>query len=267
MFSGIRSILNGLTSDPGGTIITLLYVAVCILFSLILHECAHGWVAYKCGDPTAKMLGRLTLNPAKHLDPFGTICMVFLHVGWARPVPVNPRNFRHFRRDYIMVSLAGIITNLLLCFLSLIISALLCRVIYNSYVLDYVRQTGLQNNMIDVYHMYMPNAIYNGEFQVVAGNLNSGAEWALFVQRFFLMLATMNLGLAVFNLLPVPPLDGYRFLDMFVFRGKLMIDQRIAQLISLGFMVLLLSGVFDSLLSLVNGTVFGFFSNIAGALV
>ena len=139
--------------------------------------------------------------------------------------------------------------------------------IYNSYVLDYVRQTGLQNNMIDVYHMYMPNAIYNGEFQVVAGNLNSGAEWALFVQRFFLMLATMNLGLAVFNLLPVPPLDGYRFLDMFVFRGKLMIDQRIAQLISLGFMVLLLSGVFDSLLSLVNGTVFGFFSNIAGALV
>ena len=267
MFSGITQWINDLTTNPSATLITLAYTAACILFSLILHECAHGWVAYKCGDPTAKMLGRLTLNPAKHLDPFGTICMVFLHVGWARPVPVNPRNFRHFRRDYIMVSLAGIITNLLLCFLSLIISALLCRVIYNSYVLDYVRQTGLQNNMIDVYHMYMPNAIYNGEFQVVAGNLNSGAEWALFVQRFFLMLATMNLGLAVFNLLPVPPLDGYRFLDMFVFRGKLMIDQRIAQLISLGFMVLLLSGVFDSLLSLVNGTVFGFFSNIAGTLV
>lgn len=267
MFSGITQWINDLTTNPSATLITLAYTAACILFSLILHECAHGWVAYKCGDPTAKMLGRLTLNPAKHLDPFGTICMVFLHVGWARPVPINPRNFRHFRRDYIMVSLAGIITNLLLCFLSLIISALLCRVIYNSYVLDYVRQTGLQNNMIDVYHMYMPNAIYNGEFQVVAGNLNSGAEWALFVQRFFLMLATMNLGLAVFNLLPVPPLDGYRFLDMFVFRGKLMIDQRIAQLISLGFMVLLLSGVFDSLLSLVNGTVFGFFSNIAGTLV
>ena len=189
MFSGITQWINDLTTNPSATLITLAYTAACILFSLILHECAHGWVAYKCGDPTAKMLGRLTLNPAKHLDPFGTICMVFLHVGWARPVPVNPRNFRHFRRDYIMVSLAGIITNLLLCFLSLIISALLCRVIYNSYVLDYVRQTGLQNNMIDVYHMYMPNAIYNGEFQVVAGNLNSGAEWALFVQRFFLMLA------------------------------------------------------------------------------
>ena len=213
------------------------------------------------------MLGRLTLNPAKHLDPFGTICMVFLHIGWAKPVPINPRNFRHYRINYIMVSLAGIITNLLLCFLSLAVSALLCRVIYNSYVLEYVRKTGLQNNMIDVYHMYMPNAIFSGNFQVVAGNVNPGAEWALFVQRFFLMLATMNLGLAVFNLLPVPPLDGYRFLDMFVFKGKLMLDPRITQMISLGFMVLLLSGVFDNLLSLVNGTVFGFFSNIVGALV
>ncbi len=267
MFSGITQWIQDLTSDPSGTLITLAYVAVCILFSLILHECAHGWVAYKCGDPTAKMLGRLTLNPAKHLDPFGTICMVFLHVGWAKPVPINPRNFRHFRRDYILVSLAGIITNLLLCFISLVISALLCRIIYNSYILDYVRKTGLQNNLIDVYHMYLPSAVYSGEFQVVAGNLNPGSEWALFAQRFFLMLATMNLGLAVFNLLPVPPLDGYRFLDMFVFKGRLMIDQRIAQMVSLAFMVLLLSGVFDKLLSLVNGTVFGFFSSIAGALV
>ena len=267
MFSGITQWIQDLTSDPSGTLITLAYVAVCILFSLILHECAHGWVAYKCGDPTAKMLGRLTLNPAKHLDPFGTICMVFLHVGWAKPVPINPRNFRHFRRDYILVSLAGIITNLLLCFISLVISALLCRIIYNSYILDYVRKTGLQNNLIDVYHMYLPSAVYSGEFQVVAGNLNPGSEWALFAQRFFLMLATMNLGLAVFNLLPVPPLDGYRFLDMFVFKGRLMIDQRIAQMVSLAFMVLLLSVVFDKLLSLVNGTVFGFFSSIAGALV
>ena len=267
MFSGITQWINDLTANPSATLITLAYTALCILFSLILHECAHGWVAYRCGDPTAKMLGRLTLNPAKHLDPFGTICMIFLHVGWARPVPINPRNFRHFRRDYIMVSLAGIVTNLLLCFLSLVISALLCRVIYTSYLLDYVREQGLQDNLLDVYKMMYPRAIYQGEFLVVGGSINSGAEWALFVQRFFLMLATMNLGLAVFNLLPVPPLDGYRFLDMFVFKGKLMIDQRIAQFISLGFMVLLLSGVFDRLLSIVNGTVFGFFSNIAGALV
>ena len=129
MFSGITEWINDLSADPSGTLITLAYIAVCILFSLILHECAHGWVALKCGDPTAKMLGRLTLNPAKHLDPVGTICMVFLRVGWAKPVPINPRNFRKFRRDYILVSLAGIVTNLLLCLASLIISALLCRLI------------------------------------------------------------------------------------------------------------------------------------------
>ena len=86
MFSGITSILDGLRTDPGGTIITLLYVAVCILFSLIIHECAHGYAALKCGDPTAKWLGRLTLDPRKHLDPLGTICMVFLRIGWAKPV-------------------------------------------------------------------------------------------------------------------------------------------------------------------------------------
>nr|MCR5567011.1 site-2 protease family protein [Clostridiales bacterium] len=100
MFSGITSTLNGLTRDPAGTILTLVYVAVCILFSLILHECAHGYVALKCGDPTAKWMGRLTLDPRKHLDPLGTICMIFMRIGWAKPVPINPRNFRNYRRDY-----------------------------------------------------------------------------------------------------------------------------------------------------------------------
>lgn len=267
MFSGVTDFIDGLTTDPSGTLITLAYVAVCILFSLILHECAHGWVALKCGDPTAKMLGRLTLNPAKHLDPFGTVCMVLLHFGWAKPVPVNPRNFRHFRRDYILVSMAGIIVNVLLCVISLVISALLCRFIYNAYLIDYVRQNGLQNNLIDSYHMMFPYAISNGDFQIVSGNVMPGAEWAMYLQRFFLMLAEMNLALAVFNLIPVPPLDGYRFLDMFVFRGKLMLDPRISQMISLGFMILLLSGVLNRLIGTVNSFVFGNLSSFISMLV
>ena len=156
MFSGITEWINELMADPSGTLITLAYVAVCILFSLILHECAHGWVAWKCGDPTAKMLGRLTQNPMKHLDPFGTICMVFLRVGWAKPVPINPRNFRNYRRDYIMVSLAGIVTNLLLFIASLTAAALLCHVIYKPVILEYMHEKGLQNNLIDLYHMYIP---------------------------------------------------------------------------------------------------------------
>lgn len=250
MFSSITQWFSNLQANPSGTLITLAYTAVCILFSLILHECAHGWVAWKCGDPTAKMLGRLTLNPLKHLDPLGTICMVFLHFGWAKPVPINPRNFRHYRRDYILVSLAGIVANLLLCILSLIVSALFCRVLYNSYLIEYARNNGFQNNLINSNYL-LPNAILNGEFQAVIGNVNPGSEWVLYIKRFFLLLARMNLYLAVFNLIPVPPLDGYRFLDMFVFKGKLMIDRRVEQIISIVFMFLLLSGVLNGLINTV----------------
>ena len=267
MFSGITQWIQDLQTDPSGTLITMVYTAVCILGSLILHECAHGWVAWKCGDPTAKMLGRLTLNPMKHLDPVGTICMVFLHVGWAKPVPINPRNFRHYRRDYILVSLAGIAVNLLIFIISMVASALLCRVIYNSYVIDYVRESKLQNNLIDIYHMWIPNAVYAGKFTAVAGNVNPGSEWALYVQRLFFMLAQMNLGLAIFNLIPVPPLDGYRFLDMFVFKGKLAMDPRMMQIIQIGFLVVCMTGLLSGLLTTVNGAVFGFFSNLMAALV
>lgn len=261
MFSSITQWIQDLQANPSGTLITLAYTAVCILFSLILHECAHGWVAWKCGDPTAKMLGRLTLNPLKHLDPVGTICMVFLHVGWAKPVPINPRNFRHYRRDYILVSLAGIAVNLLIFLISMVASALLCRVIYDSDFL--ARNKQYASDLIDVYHNWA-GSIYSGYFLHVATKSNM---WALYLQRFFLMLAQMNLGLAIFNLIPVPPLDGYRFLDMFVFKGKLAMDQRTMYFIQIGFLIVCMTGVLSGLLTTVNGAVYGFFSKIMGALV
>ena len=134
MISSFISIFQNSSMTITEKILFVVMYIVCILFSLIIHECAHGWVALKCGDPTAKWMGRLTLDPRKHLDPIGTLCMLFMRIGWAKPVPVNPRNFKHYRRDYILVSLAGITVNLLLCLLSLTISALLCRVLWQDYI-------------------------------------------------------------------------------------------------------------------------------------
>ena len=212
MFSNITSIFQNLRTDPGGTIIYLIMFTVGILFSLIIHECAHGYVALKCGDPTAKMMGRLTLDPRKHLDPIGTICMLFLRIGWAKPVPINPRNFRNYRRDYILVSLAGICVNLIVFLLSTFITVLIYKY--------------------------------------------AEAQWLSYLFQFFLMLAQMNLSLAIFNLLPVPPLDGYRFLDQFVFKGTLSMNRQTMQIIQIIFLVVCISGLLNGLLSTVNSNIF-----------
>ena len=87
--------------------------APAILFGLTIHEFSHGWVAWRLGDPTAKMMGRLTLNPLKHLDPIGTIALFLFRFGWAKPVPIDPRNFSHPTRDMAISSLAGPAANLL----------------------------------------------------------------------------------------------------------------------------------------------------------
>ena len=223
MFSNITSIFSNLSKDPGGTIIYLIMFTGGILFSLIIHECAHGFVALKCGDPTAKWMGRLTLDPRKHLDPIGTICMLFLRIGWAKPVPINPRNFRNYRRDYILVSLAGICVNLIVFLLSTIVTVLVYK--YGT------------------------------------------AEWMSYLFQFFLMLAQMNLSLAIFNLLPVPPLDGYRFLDQFVFHGSLSMNRQTMQIIQIIFLVVCISGMLNGFLTTVNTAVFNsVFNSIFGIL-
>lgn len=265
MFSGIRSILNGLTSDPGGTIITFLYVAVCILFSLILHECAHGYAALKCGDPTAKWMGRLTLDPRKHLDPLGTICMVFMRIGWAKPVPINPRNFRNYRRDYIIVSLAGIAVNLALCIVSLVVSALLAKVIWEEDLIRYFAQTGDKSLMINVYKGLLANNVYAGQFADI--QVYARVPWLMYIQRFFLMLAQMNLGLAVFNLIPVPPLDGYRFLDQFVFKGQLSLNVQTMQIIHIIFLVVCISGLLTGFLTTINSAVMGWLTSAVSLII
>ncbi len=147
------------------------------LLAVMLHEVAHGYIAERFGDPTARLLGRLNLNPFKHIDPLGTLAIFIIGFGWARPVPVNPRNFRHPHRDMIWVALAGPVANILLA----LASALL------------LRGFGLLDNT----------------------GLSAASGYHSFSRPVEMMLAFslyINTLLGIFNLIPIPPLDGGRIL-------------------------------------------------------
>jgi Zn-dependent protease len=109
-------LLKLLTNDP----LAFALAAIPLLFSIIIHEVAHGWVAYRMGDPTAKWSGRLTLNPLKHLDPIGTLMLFLAGFGWARPVPVDINNIPNRRKGLLFVSSAGILANILFAFVALL---------------------------------------------------------------------------------------------------------------------------------------------------
>ena len=231
-----------LRADPLGFVVYLLYFAVCVLLTLILHEVAHGYVALRCGDPTAKMLGRLSLDPRRHLDPLGTLCLVFLGFGWARPVPVNPRNFRRLRRDDVLVSVAGVTVNLTLFLLSLGLA-----VFFNSL-------------------LWKPDVIrFYGARELIASDgvgyavLTSGAgaqytdlmryPWVQYIQRFLLMFATMNLSVGLFNLIPIPPLDGFHILNDLILRGRLTLNGQAFRVAQAALMILCFSGALTGVLS------------------
>lgn len=160
----------------------LLYVVAllfAIIFALVLHEVAHGLVALWNGDPTAKMYGRLSLNPLKHFDIIGLFMMLIVGFGWAKPVPVDPRNYKNYRTGSVTVALAGIVTNILLAFI-----------------------------------FAMPT--------VILGNLNpdhmteSVGYLVWFFYFFSYLMVQLNISFALFNLLPLFPLDGYRLIASFV---------------------------------------------------
>lgn len=170
----LLSILQG--GDITNIVVSLLLSLPVILFALSLHETAHGYVAYKCGDPTAHNLGRLTLNPIKHFDLIGSICMLVFGFGWAKPVPINTRNFRNPKRGMILSAAAGPLSNLLLGIVSVVlgVATSVCMV-----KLNHVAPAFLLNCL---------------GWLIVAFDLS----------------AYVNFYFAVFNLIPVPPFDGSR---------------------------------------------------------
>ena len=240
------------SEEPLVAIIAVLYRVPAILIALTLHELAHGYVALRCGDPTAQMLGRLSFNPIRHLDPVGTLFMLLFGFGWARPVPVNSRNFRNFRRDDLLVSIAGVTVNFVLFFFTTLLMVGLNQLIFKPELWKLSFQLTNQKDFLSFsgFNFY---SIFTGEnilFTQSEGEMGYyipelfqsflRTPWLLYVQRFLMNFAMINLGLCIFNLLPVPPLDGYHVVNDIFLRGKLHIPQSVMNVL----MIVLLIGMY-----------------------
>ena len=213
-------ILSNGTGDLKSWLISFLLTLPIAMISLSVHETAHGYVAYRLGDPTAKNLGRLTLNPLKHLDPIGFLCMVLGGFGWARPVPVNARYFRNPRRDMAITGIAGPVSNLLLAaFFALIYEILLACL-----------------------KDFAPTSEFIAYVVIIS-------------LQFFLLAAYLNVALAIFNLIPVPPFDGSRFLYAILPPKMYFSVMKYERYIMIVLLVLLLTGILDKPLSLTTNFV------------
>ena len=143
-----------------------------VLMAITIHEYAHGYAAYKMGDPTAKFQGRLSMNPLAHMDLLGALCMILFRFGWAKPVPINPNNFRNRKKGTVIVSLAGPLSNLFLALVGAVVCGVLLRV----------------------------------------GTYVEGGMFMYALQLIFTQMLVINISFAVFNIIPVPPLDGSKIL-------------------------------------------------------
>ena len=205
LYQVFRSILSGSPVNFPSVVMQILAVLFIIFCILPLHEFAHGWMAEKLGDSTARYNGRLTMNPLASIDPLGALAILLFGFGWAKPVPVNPRNFRNPKGDMAITALAGPVSNLL--------AALAGALVYNLFSL--------------ALRPFLPDVLL------------------LLLEFFFQYYIGINVMLAVFNLIPLPPLDGSRILGAFLSDRALFKYYQNQRVIMIVLFALLFMGVLD----------------------
>lgn len=210
---------------------TLIYVVPAIIITVTLHELAHGWVSYKFGDPTPKLDGRLSLNPLRHLDPIGTIALLLVGFGWAKPVHIDPRYYKDAKTGIVWTAFAGPLMNFIIAFAAIFLYNLLLKV---------------------------PVSIFSSKIMI-----------QIFIYLVVLMqyIALISLGQAIFNLIPLPPLDGSKILYGILPDSVYFNIMKYENWLSLILFLVLFSGILDGPLVSIRTIIYDGMNNLCALIL
>lgn len=210
---------------------TLIYVVPAIIITVTLHELAHGWVSYKFGDPTPKLDGRLSLNPLHHLDPIGTIALLLVGFGWAKPVHIDPRYYKDAKTGIVWTAFAGPLMNFIIAFVAIFLFNLLLK---------------------------LPVSIFSSEIMT-----------RIFIYLIYLMqyTALISLGQAIFNLIPLPPLDGSKILYGVLPDSVYFNIMKYENWLSLILFLVLFSGILDGPLVSIRTIIYDGMNNLCALIL
>lgn len=226
--------------DYAGLAIYILALLLAMCIAVSFHEWAHAFVAYKLGDPTAKNMGRMTIDPTKHFTLFGLICFLFFRIGFAKPVVVNSRNLKNFRRDDALISVAGVIMNLIMAFISYGILFFLLHFKY-----------GIAEDAVPTW--------------VLAFTAYSSQMTHPYLPYILALVFSINISFALFNILPIPPLDGFHVVSSIFIKKNFKIVNFLMRYGHLILLVLIFTGLISRILSPVMmgiSSAFGWFFSL-----